>query len=69
MFLLESRHRNDSYEYTQHTIISIKKKITQNYPKYNIVCSYGIFFLGIQEQVRNSHGILEVIVRAIEVLL
>ena len=38
----------DSNEYTQHIII-IKKKITQNYPKYNNVCSYGIFLLGTQE--------------------
>ena len=45
MFSLESPHRGDSNEYTQHTIISIKKKITLNYLKYNNVCSYGIFFL------------------------
>ena len=43
MFSLESPHRGDSNEYTQYTIINIKKKITLNYPKYNNVCSYGIF--------------------------
>ena len=43
MYSLESPNRGDSNEYTQHTIINIKKKITPNYPKYNIVCSYGIF--------------------------
>ena len=43
VFSLESPHRGDSNEYTQHTIIYIKKKITLNYPKCNNVCSYGIF--------------------------
>ena len=45
MFSLESPHRGDSNEYTQQTIISIKKKITRNYPKYNNDCSYGIFLI------------------------
>ena len=40
---LESPHGGDSNEYKQHTIINIKKKITLNYPKYDIVCSYGMF--------------------------
>ena len=43
VFSLESSHLGDSNEYTQHTIINIKKKITLNYPKYNNVSSYGIF--------------------------
>ena len=43
VFSLESPHRGDSNEYTQHAIVNIKKKITFNYPKYNNVCSYGIF--------------------------
>ena len=64
MFLLESPHRGDSNEYTQHAIINIKKKITLNYPKYYTVCSYGIFSLGTRERVRDSRG-----KRAIEVLL
>ena len=34
MFSLESPHRGDSNEYTQHTIFNIKKdKITLSYPK------------------------------------
>ena len=45
-----------SYECIQHNIININKKITLNYPKYNNVCSYGIFFLGTQERVRNNRG-------------
>ena len=47
MFSLELSHRGDSNEFTQHIIIAIKmkKKITRNCPKYNNVCSYGIFFL------------------------
>ena len=43
VFSLESPHRGDSNEYTQHIIINIKQKITLNYPKYNNVCSYGVF--------------------------
>ena len=69
VFSLESPHGGDSKEYTQHTIITIKKKITLNYPKNNNVCSYGIFFLGTQEQVRNSRGKRAISVRATEVLL
>ena len=33
VFSLESPHRGDSNEYTKYTILSIKKKIIQNYPK------------------------------------
>ena len=43
VFSLESPHRGDSNENIQYTIFNIKKKITRNYPKYNHVCSYGIF--------------------------
>ena len=42
MFSLESPHRGDFNEDTQHTIVNIKK-ITLNYPKYINVCSNGIF--------------------------
>ena len=34
VFSLESPYRGDSNEYTQHTIINIKRKNTQKYPKY-----------------------------------
>ena len=50
MFSLESPHRGDSNEYTQHAIINIKKKITLNNPKYNNVCSYGIFSKGLKNE-------------------
>ena len=43
VFSLEAPHRGDSNGYKQQAIINIKKKITLNYPKYNNVCSYGIF--------------------------
>ena len=66
---LKSPHRGDSNEYKQHAIINIEKKITLNYPKYNDVCSYGIFPSGTQERVRNSHGKRAIGVRDIEVLL
>ena len=70
MFSLESPRRGDSNEYTQHAIINVKKTITLNYPKYIIVCSYGIFFFqGTQERVRNIRGKRAISVRAIEVLL
>ena len=69
VFSLESPHRGDSNEYKQHAIIYITKKITLNYPKYNNVCSYWIFFQGTQERVRNSPGKRAIGVRAIEVLL
>ena len=45
VFSLELPHRGDSNQYTQHTIMDIKKKIVRNYPKYKNVCSYGIFLL------------------------
>ena len=48
MFQLESPRRGDSNEYTQHTIINIKKKVTLNYPKYNNVCFDGIFSKGLK---------------------
>ena len=69
VFYLESPHRGNSNEYTQQTIIYIKKKISLNNPKYNNVCSYGILFLRTQERVRNSRGKLAISVRATEVLL
>ena len=69
MFSSESPPRGDSNEYTQHAIINIKKKITLNYPKFDNVCSYGIFAMGTQERVRNSRGKRAISVRAIEVLL
>ena len=43
VFSLEPPYRGDSNEYTQHTIVNIKKKITLNYPKYDNVCSYEMF--------------------------
>ena len=45
VFSLESPHRRDSNEDTQHNIISIKKKKgTRNYPKYNLMsAAMGLF--------------------------
>ena len=45
VFSLELPHPGDSNEYTQHTLSRIKKENHQNYPKYNNVCGYGIFFV------------------------
>ena len=69
MYSLESPHRGDSNEYTQHTIINIKRK-SPEYPKYNNVCRYSIFLLlETQERVRNNRGKRAINVRASEVLL
>ena len=43
MFSVESPHRGDSNEYTQHTFINIKKKITLNYPKTITTAAMGFF--------------------------
>ena len=45
-----------------------KKKITWNYPKYNNVCSYGIFLFRSKEQVRNSSGKRAISVGGIDVI-
>ena len=66
VFSLESPHRGDSNEYTQYTIFKIKK---ENCPKISQICSYGFFFQGTQEAVRNSRGKRAISVRAIEGLL
>ena len=50
VFSLESPYRGNSNEYTQHIIINIKKKITLNYPRYNYVCSCGIFSKGLENE-------------------
>ena len=49
VFSLESPHRGDSNEYTQHTIISMKRKSIQNYPKYN---NAAMGLSGCQKRVR-----------------
>ena len=43
-----------SNEYTQHTIINIKKEIPRNYSKYNNACSCGLLWLETQELYQNS---------------
>ena len=48
VFSLESPHRGDSNEYTQHTIINIKRKIALNYPKS---AAMDFLFQGTQERV------------------
>ena len=50
MFSLESPHRGDSNEYTQHAINNIKK----DYPKYSNVCSYGIFPYGLKNEFEKA---------------
>ena len=49
LFSLESPHRGDSYKYTQHILINVKKQISLNYPKYD-VCSYKMFFMGLKNE-------------------
>ena len=54
MFSLESSHRGDSNEYAQHAIININKRITQNYPKFDNICSYGIFSRGLKNEFKTA---------------
>ena len=56
VFPLESPHRGDSNEYTQHTIINIKdkKRNTRNIPTYNNVCSYDIFCKGLKNEFETA---------------
>ena len=61
VFSLESPHRGDSNEYTQHTIFNIKQ-ITLNYHKSAAVG----FFHGTQERDRNSGGRRVISFRATE---
>ena len=49
-FSLELPYRGDSNEYTQHTIINIKMKITLNYPNNDNVCSFGMFSKGLKSK-------------------
>ena len=60
-FSLESSHRGNSDEYTQYIIFNIKKEI---HPKLS-----QIFFLEIEERIRNSRGEQAISVWAAEVLL
>ena len=53
MFSLESPHRGDSNEYTQYTIVNIKRENPLYYPKFTAV---GFFFRGTEQRVRNSRG-------------
>ena len=46
LFSLKPAYRGDSNNYTHHTIINIKKKFFQKYPKYNNVKNeFGIAFV------------------------
>ena len=66
VFSLEMPHQGDSNVHTQYTIFIIRK---ENHPRLSQICSYGIFFQGAQERVRNRHGKRAISVRATEVLL
>ena len=68
VFSLESPHRGDSNEYTQHAIINIKRNSHKIIPHIIMSAAMG-FSLGTQERVRNSHGKRAIGVRVIEVLL
>ena len=76
MFSLESLHRSDSNEHTQHTIFSIKKRKKKKKKNTNKIIQNTImsaamffFFLVSEERVRNSCGIRAILVRGTEVLL
>ena len=65
VFSVESPHSGDSNEFTQYTVLNIKKKITLNFSKLQP----RDYFLGTQERVQNSHGKQAISVQATEVLL
>ena len=52
MFSLELPHRSDSNEYTQYTILNIRKKITLNYSKSAAIG----YFQETPERVQSSGG-------------
>ena len=54
LFSLELPHRGDSNEYTQYTIINIKKTITLDYPNYDKVCSYTMFSKELKNQFETA---------------
>ena len=51
MFSLESPHRGDSYEYTQHTIFNMNKKNTLNYSKS---AAMGFFSKGLKNEFETA---------------
>ena len=56
VYSLESPHGGDSNEYTQYTIINIKKKSPKIILNVTMSVAMGSFILGTQEPVRNSLG-------------
>ena len=57
---LESPHRGDSIEYTQHTNINIKRKPSQIIQSTIMSAAMGFFCKGLKnefERVQNSRGI------------
>ena len=51
MLSLESPHLGDSNEYTQYTILNIKK---ENRPKLSLICSYEIFSKGLKNEFETA---------------
>ena len=51
VFSLESPHLGNSYEFTKHTIINIKKKITLNYSKS---AAMGFFSKGLKNKFETA---------------
>ena len=73
MFTLESPHRGGCDKYAQHTIINIKRKLSEIIPN-TIMSAMGFsffffFLIGTRERVRNSRSKRAISVRATEVLL
>ena len=50
VFSLESPHRGDSNENTQHTI----SKEKENLPKLSQICSYGMFSKGLKNEFETA---------------
>ena len=69
VFSLESPQRGDSNEYTQHTIINIKRKSPEIIPNTIMSGAMGFVMLGTQERGRNNRSERAMSDRATEVLL
>ena len=50
-FSLESPHRGDSNEYTQHTFFQYEK---ENHPKFSQICSHGIITTGLKNEFETA---------------
>ena len=65
LYSLESPHRGDSNKYTQHTIISIKRKSTEYIPNAIMSAAIGFLYKGLKNDfdiaVVNESSVFELL--------